>query len=396
MKKKLIILFSIVSMLILLINPCVADDENEGIFEAASLKTGPASPGLPSVSAGAAILMDMNSGRVMYDKNARSRRPMASTTKIMTAILAIEKGNLNDVVTVSRRAASVGGSTIDLKAGQKISLRELLYGLMLNSGNDAAIAIAEHIGGSVDGFSQMMNQKASEIGAYDSNFKSPHGLDVEGHYSTAYDLALMARYALNNPVFSKIVSTKVTSISTRGLANTNEMLSIYPGADGVKTGYTGQAGRCLVTSVTRNNWKLISVVLNCASREARAGSSKAILDYGYNNFKPVTLLKEGEYIKDIPVLRGKPGNVCLYAEEGISMPLREDEMSALKKIYDIPENVNAPVGGGMVIGTVRFVVGGKEIASSGVKTACAVKRKDVWDYLLEMIRSFHSVMKDGF
>ncbi|MFZ5987641.1 MAG: D-alanyl-D-alanine carboxypeptidase family protein, partial [Bacillota bacterium] len=285
----------------------------------------------PRIEAVAALVMDAESGRVLFEKNAYSRRAIASTTKIMTAIVAIEKGNLNDKVKVSKRAASIRGSTIKLKAGEELTLRELLYGLMIRSGNDAAIAVAEHIGGSVENFVAMMNDKARVLGLKDTSFKTPHGLDVNGHYSTAYELALITRYALRNPIFSRIVGTRSTSITNRDLFSTNEMLGSYPGADGVKTGYTGKAGRCLVTSATRNNMRIISVVLNCSSRAKRAQSSKSILDYAFNNYKSYKLLESNQLIGKIGVRKGKKDYVPVIAVEDIKLPLTQDEMDSIQK-----------------------------------------------------------------
>ncbi|HHY79044.1 MAG TPA: D-alanyl-D-alanine carboxypeptidase, partial [Thermoanaerobacter sp.] len=191
----------------------------------------------PSISAKAAIVMDQETGRVLYEKNSHEKLPMASTTKIMTLLVALEKGNLNDIVTVSKRAASVGGSSIWLSPGEKIDMESLLYGLMLNSGNDAATAIAEHIGGSVESFVEIMNQKAKEIGAYNTHFVTPSGLDIgiDDHYTTAYDLALITRYAFRYPKFAEIVSTKEKTIPWEGkewdryLRNKNKLLWIYEG-----------------------------------------------------------------------------------------------------------------------------------------------------------------------
>jgi len=179
----------------------------------------------PRIEAKAAIVIDADTGRVLYEKDAYSRRAIASTTKIMTAIVAIENGNLDDKVKVSSRAASIWGSTIKLKPGEELTLKELLYGMMLRSGNDAALAVAEH-GGTVENFVKMMNDKARELGLKNTAFKTPHGLDVEGHYSTAYELAMLTRYALQNPVFAQIVATKSTTITNRSLYTTNEMLYI--------------------------------------------------------------------------------------------------------------------------------------------------------------------------
>ena len=228
----------------------------------------------PVINAQSAIVMDFDTGRVIFEKNAYQRRPMASTTKVMTAIIALENGNLDDIVTISRNATSIHGSLMHLHTGEKLPLRDLMYGLLLCSGNDASIAIAEHVGGSVEGFLEMMNNKAKEIGANNTHFTSPHGLDDVGHHSTAYDMALITKYALNIPVFNEIVKTKSIQVGNRYLNNSNEMLTSYEGADGVKTGYTGRAGRCLITSATRDGRRFISVVLFCDSRSQRALSSK--------------------------------------------------------------------------------------------------------------------------
>ncbi|MCR4434867.1 MAG: D-alanyl-D-alanine carboxypeptidase family protein [Clostridiales bacterium] len=339
----------------------------------------------PKVEAGAAIVLDMNSKRVLYEKNAFSRKAMASTTKIMTAIVAIENGNLEDKVTVSKRAAAIGGSKIYLKAGQVLTLKELLYGLLLESGNDAAVAIAEHIGGSVDGFVEMMNKKAREMGLKDTSFKTPHGLDAPGHYSTAYELALMASYALRYKTFADIVATKSASISIGGLNNTNEMLDIYPGADGVKTGYTSQAGRCLVTSATRDNWRIISVVLNCYSRNSRARDSKSILDYAFTHFKPYTLLKQGEIVGEVPVARGAVSSVPVQAIEGFEIPLSQEEIKGMHKEVSLSDRVEAPVYAGVEVGRIRYVCDGKVIAETALKTVEDVRRKGFFDYFRDVL-----------
>ncbi|MCX7923187.1 MAG: D-alanyl-D-alanine carboxypeptidase [Clostridia bacterium] len=350
-------------------------------------------PRLPKVEAVAAIVMDMKSGRVLYEKNAYSRRPMASTTKIMTAVVALENGNLEDNVTVSKRAAAIGGSTIKLKAGETLKLRELMYGLMLKSGNDAALAIAEHIGGTVENFVEMMNRKALELGAKDTHFQTPHGLDRSEHYSTAYDLALITKYALVNPTFSKIVGTKSAYIPNRDLNNTNEMLGLYPGADGVKTGFTGQAGRCLVTSATRNNWRVISVVLNCATRTKRAQSSKAILDYAFDNYKRYRLLKQGQEIIKIPVIKGVAKSVSIKAVDDISMPLRQDEVDTLETQVEMEESLAAPVQAGVKVGTIKYFSNGKEIAQSRLETGEEIQRKGVFDYMIQILYRWEKLMR---
>ena len=349
----------------------------------------------PAIEAGAAIVVDAESGRILYEKNAYSRKAMASTTKIMTAIIALENGRLDDVVTVSKRAASIRGSTINLREGQKMTLREMLYGLMLNSGNDAAIAIAEHVGGSVEGFIDMMNRKAAQVGARDTHFMSPHGLDADGHYSTAYDLAVITRYALQNPLFSEIVGTRTVSIQTGDLRNTNEMLSIYPGADGVKTGYTGKAGRCLVTSATRDGWRIISVVLNCATRYKRAKSSKLILDYAFNSYKPYKIQKAGDIIRKLPVVKGIENLVDIKASEEISIPLKDVEAGLIETKVHLPDKLDAPVYAGVSVGHVQYLLNGKAIAESELAAWSDVRRKGFLDHLGDVFKAWCKMMREG-
>lgn len=350
---------------------------------------------IPKIDAGAAIVMDLTSGRILFEKNAYTRRPMASTTKIMTAIVAIENGSMEDMVTVSKKASGIRGSTIHLKEGQKLKLEELMYGLMLQSGNDAAIAIGEHIGGTLENFLDMMNKKAGEIGAKNTYFKSPHGLDIDGHYTTAYDLALITKYALGNPMFSQIVGTKNAFVNGKSIHSTNEMLDIYPGADGVKTGYTGKAGRCLVTSATRNNWRLISVVLSCPTRYKRAESSKKILDHAFANYKHHMLLAKDENVRALKVQKGIVDQVGVKASKEIKLPLREDEIEAVETRISLPGTLRAPVRADMTVGYIEFLLNGEVIARSELKTASGIRHKGVADYLGDLFKTWARMMREG-
>ncbi|HEY8421881.1 MAG TPA: D-alanyl-D-alanine carboxypeptidase family protein [Thermoclostridium sp.] len=392
LKKILTIAIILISLFLTVI---YADDINEdvpasSIFEDLSLETYN-SENL-NINARSAIVMDFDSGRVLYEKNAYQKRPMASTTKVMTAIVALENGNLDDVVTVSRNAASIHGSLMHLKAGEKLTLRELMYGLLLCSGNDAAIAIAEHIGGSVDGFLVMMNNKAKEIGAFDTNFTTPHGLDEVGHYSTAYDMALITRYALNNPVFNEIVKTTSIQIGNRYLSNTNEMLTSYPGADGVKTGYTGKAGRCLITSATRDGRRFISVVLFCDSRAQRALSSKLILDYAFSLYYPKTLINS-EYLGTLPVYKGFEKSLPIYVEKTITMPMSEAEMANLYTKISLPEFVQAPVSEKSVVGTLSVYLNDKILCESPIRAGKSIKQKTVLQYFIDVFIAWLELIK---
>lgn len=252
-----------------------------------------------SISAEAGILIDAQSGQILYQKNSWEKRPPASTTKILTGILAIEKGNLHDVVKISNRAALTGEASLNLIEGEEITLYNLLYGALLKSGNDACVAIAEGTSPHVEEFIYLMNLKAKLLGCYNSNFVNTNGLPAKNHYSSAYDLALISMYALKNPVFSDIVNKPQATVEWFGssrkrlIKNTNRLLTIYPGATGIKTGTTDKAGQCLVASASQNNRDLISVVLKSQNR---FGDSVKLLNYGFNNFKNVLIEKEGKII----------------------------------------------------------------------------------------------------
>lgn len=237
-----------------------------------------------------AILFDRTAKRVLYEKDAYKKVPNASTTKILTAIVVYENCDVNGVAEISQNAVNVTGSKVKFRKGDKITVNDLVKGMLLCSGNDAAIALAEHTSGSLERFCEKMNQKAKEIGAMNTNFITPHGLDEEGHYSTAFDLAIIADYALNIPYLANIFCKKTETIyingNPRNISTTNEMLHVYAGANGVKTGFTNDAGRCLVTSATnKDGWQLISVVLGCDTKNIRTQDSINLLNYGFENYK---------------------------------------------------------------------------------------------------------------
>lgn len=291
-----------------------------------------APPAPPDISAQSAALIDVESGRLLLEKNSTKRMRIASLTKIMTAIVAIEHGNINDLVKTSDNAYGKEGSSIYLKRGETLRLEDMLYGLMLRSGNDAAVAIAEHVGGSVEGFAHLMNEKARYIGMTQSHFTNPHGLDdSNNHYSTARDMALLTAYALRNPVFKKIVSTKVKNIPNQGekwdrrLLNKNKMLHMYQGADGVKTGYTKLAKRCLASSATRNGQQLAVIVLNAPDDW---DDSAKWMDYGFSHYPKTELVKMKEAVK---VKDEEQSEKTYYAIRSFSYPLHAEEKEDIKK-----------------------------------------------------------------
>ncbi|MDR0978360.1 MAG: D-alanyl-D-alanine carboxypeptidase, partial [Lachnospiraceae bacterium] len=250
-------------MLVNIVIPVFADDIDDEtldytLLQEDILNANSNISGAPQIYSRSAIVYDRTTKQILYGKNENTERPMASTTKIMTAIILIENSDLSQTVEVCKEAASVGGSTLGISTGDKITLNDLLYGLMLRSGNDAAVQIAITVAGSVESFAELMNNKTKELGLTHTHFVTPHGLDSEKHYTTAYELAVITDYALQNPIFAKVVSTKTATISINGLPktinNTNELLGSLQGVNGVKTGFTNGAFRCLVTSVNRNNF----------------------------------------------------------------------------------------------------------------------------------------------
>lgn len=290
-------------------------------------------------SAGGMCVLDQTSKRVLYQHDMNTQRANASTTKIVTAITAIQHcDNLDEVITVHDKSVGIEGTSIYLRKGEQISVRNLLYGLMLRSGNDSAVALAYHIGGTYDAFIEMMNKLAVDAGATNSHFANPHGLDEVEHYTTAYDLAMITAYALNNPIFAEIVSTKhhtipATNVSeVRYLTNKNRLLNSLNGCVGVKTGFTSRAGRCLVSAIKRDGATLICVVLNCGPmfEESAALLNKAFEEY---DFSPVV-------IKDEPIyneyyLDNKRGQLCLYSNETYSFPVKDSERNKLKVVYSL-------------------------------------------------------------
>ena len=348
----------------------------------------------PVINALAAVVLEESTGRMLFNKNALEKRSVASTTKVMTALVALENGNPDDKVTVSKRAAAIGGSRAGLVEGEQYLLRELIYAMMMISANDAAIAVAEHIGGSVENFADIMNSRAISLGAVNSHFITPHGLDREDQFSTAYDIALIAIEALKYPLFRAIVATTSSYIPGHSLYNTNELLGSYPGADGVKTGYTGKAGRCLVSTAKKNGMRLITVVLGSPTRNARANASMNLLDYGFDNFSMHSFLKQGDIYARVPVNRGIKGEVLLKAERDIVLPLSKSEAESINKREYVPDILNAPVYAGTDGGYVEYMLNGKVIAASQLVASDNVRKTTYADYLKHIVEAWGGLMHE--
>lgn len=327
-----------------------------------SLFSLPAAQAAPSVSAQAAALIDVESGRVLYEKQGYAKMRVASLTKIMTAIVAIEEGNLDEVVTVPDKAIGTEGSSIYLRHGEKLTLEQLLYGLMLRSGNDAAVAIAHHIGGSLEGFARLMNEKADYLGLTQTHFTNPHGLDDSNqHYSSAVEMAKISAYALKNEDFRRIVSTKVTKIPQHGekwdrkLINKNKMLHLYEGADGVKTGYTKLAKRCLVSSATRDGRQLAVVTLNAPNDWS---DHAQLLDYGFQTFERAELVKMQEKVDED---RG----LGLHTVNSFNYPLAAGEMKQIRKKIIMEQGYKELLPGG-VAGYLHIYLNDEQIGRIGL------------------------------
>lgn len=356
----------------------------------------------PNIQAQAAILIDAKTGQILFEKNSHVRNAPASTTKVLTAILAIESGRLDDEVKISPRAANTAGSSMHLSTGQMISMRELVTGLLLRSGNDAAVAIAEHLAGSVENFVALMNAKAQLLEASGSHFANPHGLSAVGHYSTAFDLAWIARYALTNPIFSTIVNTKETSIEwldrkgkehDQNLKNTNKLLWLLEEADGVKTGTTSQAGPCLIASATRGNQKLIAVVLHDHSRWY---DSMQLLKYGFDSFELYEFANKDDVLGAIPVEDGLSPLLDALVETTASLVVSAADYEHVTVSVNLPEKIKAPVYQGQKIGEIVFSVRQQEIKTVNIVAGQTVDEKTNSKILLHyLLRTFRSLSNWG-
>lgn len=352
-----------------------------------------ASPDGLNIMADSAILVDAQTGQILYAKNPHVRRPIASTTKIMTALLALEISDLKRVITVSPRAAREEGSSLHLGAGEKLTLEQLLYGALIRSGNDACVAIAEGVAGSEAAFVGLMNNKAQWMGARHTTFKNTNGMPAQGHLSTAYDLALITRHAFLNKNFNKIVSTRTKEIpgpgaKARVLSNTNKMLWGYEGSDGVKTGTTAAAGRCLVASATRSGQRLISVVLHS---DDRYSDSIALLNYGFNNFEKKMVLSRGEKAKMVGILEGQVLETPAFPLRDVQVLVPAKRPGAVKTIITLPENLKAPVKAGAPVGTILAVVDGNKVAEVPLTTS-GVAKLPPHKLLLRKAQDFFSFM----
>ena len=309
-----------------------------------------------AVSAKNAIVADASTGRILYEKNADQQVLIASTTKIMTALIVCQQSNVLDRVRIPAEAVGIEGSSMYLREGEVLTVQDLLYGLMLHSGNDAAVALAIYCGGTLEGFVALMNDKAHRLGLDNTHFENPHGLDAPGHYSTARDMAVLAAYAMQDPIFYKTVSTKTCNAGNRTLRNHNKLLWRVEGADGVKTGFTKSAGRILVSSATRNGRRLICVTMNDPNDWV---DHATLLDNGFSSYKVFQLVSSNSEIGSIEVDGGTAGEVPLMASEDFFYSIAENE--SLEILVQPHSFVYAPVVSGSDAGFAYICVDGKTV-----------------------------------
>ena len=410
MFKKFIIIFNITFFMFSFYNISFADDITEDdseIFELDDIiETSTEAADEIKINSRIAVAYDRSSGKVIWGKDENKRSAMASTTKIMTAIVVVENSNLDDIVTISAKAAGTGGSRLGLKKDDKISVKDLLYGLMLRSGNDAAVALAEHVGGNVTEFANLMNNKASELNLKDTHFVTPHGLDDPEHYTTAFELAKITDYALNNETISKIVGSKYYTISINGypknLINTNELLGNINGAYGVKTGFTNNAGRCLVTSVKRADLDIITVVLQADTKKDRGKDSAQIIEYVYKNYTKFNVkeLVDKEFESWCNINKGR---LNINKAKNMNFNLKKDELQdefivvKNSNINNINVNISAifefeaPVERNTTIGKLKVTVGNEIVDIVDIYIDTFVEKKNVWDYFFDCIKAYTTI-----
>ena len=346
----------------------------------------------PEISAPSAILMEASTGKVLYEKNADERLPPASVTKVMTILLIAEAIDderiaLTDMVQASELAASMGGSQIYLAPGESMSVQDLLKGVVMASGNDASAALAEYISGSVEGFVAAMNEKAKELGMAGTTFTNCHGLDADGHLTTARDIAIMSRELLKHEWITAYTSTWMDSL--RGgeftLANTNKLLKSYTGTTGLKTGSTSKAKYCLSATATRNGMQLISVIMAAPSTKERFVSAAQLLDFGFANYKLETMICPE--LASIPVRGGLAESVAVKADPAVATAVLEKGDTREPQIKVVAqEQLTAPVEAGQTVGEVYYMLGDTEIARGKLTAAQAVARRGLGDQFKYFLR----------
>lgn len=348
-----------------------------------------------NIQSRSAILIDKKTGRVLFEKNSREKVKVASLTKMMTAIVAIENANIEDIVQIGKGPAYIGGSTVGLKYQSEIKLETLLYGMLIKSGNDCALAIAEHIAGSKEKFADLMNQKAEEIGAKDSYFTNPHGLDDGENCSTAHDMALIAKYAASNKYIAKIIGTKSINLDFGGvnkyLSNTNRLLRNYEYCIGGKTGFTNGGNRCLIAIAKDQNMEVIAVVLGAPSTDIRFNEGQQLLEYGLEEYRYMDISDYMKFYINIEVYKGDIESYTRKISRKIILPLKADELEEIYIKQNIVPMVKAPLKSGAYLGNIEMYIANEKIYNEDIILSKDIHKKDVISYMEEGLKNIFNI-----
>ncbi len=407
--KRIFLIFSI--LIIILSNSLVFADleDTEEINVNEVIETSKNVENTPNINSQVALIYDRTGKRILFEKNGKKQFKMASTTKIMTATVVLENAKLDDVVTIENKAAWTGGSRLGLKKDDKITVHDLLYGLLLVSGNDAAVALAIHLGGSVEGFAEMMNNKAKELGLTNTHFVTPHGLDEDEHYTTAEELAKMADYAMGIPKFKEIVNTKTYTVrinnNPKTLTNTNELLGSLSGVYGIKTGFTNGAGRCLVTGCKRGNLDIITVVLGADTKKIRTSDSIKLIEYAFKNFQVVDVeekvlqqFEEWNRINSnrIIINKCKNSNIKLELDEinNKKMAIKNTDLDNITIEINAIYYFEAPIEKNQIIGTAKVKLQEEVIEVLNIRNINKIEKKQVEDYIMEFLANWSNMVTE--
>ena len=406
MKKYLYKTFILFIFLIQISTLSFADDFDEETIDVnAEIESSINSKEVPEVNSRSCVVLDRLSKNVLYRKNEKNKVKMASTTKIMTAIIVLENSSLDATVEASKKAAGTGGSRLGLKTGDKITIRDLMYGLMLCSGNDAAVCLAENIGGSIEGFAELMNSKAQEQGLSNTHFESPHGLDSDGHYTTAYELALLSDYALKNPTFLNIVGTKNYTVTINGfpknLSNTNELLGNLNGVYGIKTGFTNGANRCLVTACKRGEMDIICVVLGADTKNFRTRDSIKLIEYSFKTFEYFNIKDfVNQYISDwqknnpnfFLIEKGYTNQLEIRVDSALEntpiISIKKNLVSTIEANISLQSYLQAPINQNDLLGQLQVSSQGTHIADFDLFSNTTIRKNTITDYMFNFFKFY--------
>lgn len=349
------------------------------------------------ISSPAAVVICEETGRILYNKNANEQRKMASLTKLMTAILLVENCDMNETITVAKEACYIGGSTAGLKPNDQVSAKDLLTGMLLPSGNDCAMAIGYHVGGNIENFAKLMNKKAQELGLKNTSFANPHGLDTDSHYTTAYEMALIAKHAKTYDIIKEIVSTPNTTVSFNGrpvnLRNTNALLRTYSKATGMKTGFTNGANRCLAASASDNNLNLISVVLGSDTSQIRFNDTQTILEDTFSKYKFYDISNFLNVYIDIPIIKGKDSRYIKSYSKEKHEALTEEEYAKIYVSQNFIQNIEAPMEKGTYLGTYKVSIDDEILYSEDFYLDKDILKKTPLDYFIDSISTMFNKLE---